>query len=454
MVNKKIEVTKNNILKKFYNRWYEGWTRCHIIKHYLILWSTLSRVLMLFTTVVGYWSYVHYSIALATVMLLCSFALLLVEFKNSNKKVIEKPFCREEQCVSKTNNCFLKEIKLNKEYKDSGYKIIGFGNRFSIYSKYINRNLSSDKKYRYNLDIVSFKAPKESLKCLPSILSYRAKKKRSILYNNKKIRLCADMFKTPTNELNLQFTDYFSGECTNDASCNYYKHPNKIKNIFSGHDLFIEKNKGDSFLLNLSDSNNHCANRIGAQTLALTTDGYIIILHQSGRAAYSKNKLVPSGSGSADKKDLKGTKGDLKKFIINIMERELIQECGLKKTENPIKKTKIIGFSRTLQRGGKPEFFGFSKLNVDSNVINPPNDERIFFKEKEKNVSRISISEFAHHMNNGIPKNIWAFAEKIISNALEKENKKEKEMASTALLLNLIFLIEYLNDKCVQIKKY
>lgn len=47
------------------------------------------------------------------------------------------------------------------------------------------------------------------------------------------------------------------------------------------------------------------SDHIGISTLAVTTDGYVIILHQNDKALTSTDRLTPSGSGSVDFSDLR-----------------------------------------------------------------------------------------------------------------------------------------------------
>ena len=47
------------------------------------------------------------------------------------------------------------------------------------------------------------------------------------------------------------------------------------------------------------------SDHIGISTLAVTTDGYVIILHQNNKALTSADRLTPSGSGSVDFRDFR-----------------------------------------------------------------------------------------------------------------------------------------------------
>lgn len=103
------------------------------------------------------------------------------------------------------------------------------------------------------------------------------------------------------------------------------------------------------------------SDHIGISTLAVTVDGYVIILHQNDKALTSTDRLTPSGSGSVDFKDF-SPNADFRETLKTAAERELREETNL--PANQIGHTTIIGFYRDMGRGGKPEFCCLTKLNV------------------------------------------------------------------------------------------
>ncbi|HET8755850.1 MAG TPA: hypothetical protein VFM58_07565 [Solirubrobacteraceae bacterium] len=108
------------------------------------------------------------------------------------------------------------------------------------------------------------------------------------------------------------------------------------------------------------------ANVIGISTLAVTSDDHLLVVQQTARNAASPGRAAPSGSGSVDERDLKGA-GDLAGMVIAAMERELREECNLP-ASIPIA-TRLTGFARWLERGGKPEFFGVSRIGVRAREV-------------------------------------------------------------------------------------
>lgn len=103
------------------------------------------------------------------------------------------------------------------------------------------------------------------------------------------------------------------------------------------------------------------ADVVGISTLAMTTDGHVVLVVQSHRNTASALLVAPSGSGSLEPKDVAGGLAD---SVRAGMERELREETGLRPEE--IVGTEITGFARWMERGAKPEFFGLTTLSVSS----------------------------------------------------------------------------------------
>ncbi len=118
----------------------------------------------------------------------------------------------------------------------------------------------------------------------------------------------------------------------------------------------------------LSAMNDH----IGISTLGFTRDRYLVLWEQSSQALHSQHLLAPTGSGSCDWKDL-----DVQDFgntLRRAMQRELCEESGRNGLEiGPavIDRTLVLGFYRWVRRGGKPEFAGITRLNVNRDQLEP-----------------------------------------------------------------------------------
>lgn len=72
------------------------------------------------------------------------------------------------------------------------------------------------------------------------------------------------------------------------------------------------------------------------------------------------------GLGLVDIIDLINSEGNFFKFLINFMEREFREECGIsnKKIKGKIFMV-FIGYCRLFERGGKLEFFGFFYVDLE-----------------------------------------------------------------------------------------
>lgn len=346
-------------------------------------------------------------ITVSAVSLLVSFigtvrSVILLNRRCFHRKFLDEKNYREE--IIKTVG-----ERVNEEYAQNGYKWDSFqGERF-LCSDLVDHALfdRSDKLY---LKVSPKMKPisndrREAL--------YQIVKKKvdagKIIFNDKLVCLRTDLLlssvlseknavgETDLSDLQLvevEKTDYFSNLTTNDQifsrlfSCDY-------SSVFYGKDMTV-----DSFsaLYNLSQS--PAANIIGVNTLAITCDGYLVINIQNNHNDVNNHNFVPSGSGSSDFNDLKaclqiekdgseevrkGLKSkkrytcEFKKFITYGMLRELAEESHLCKHKDKnafgefIKKylpsTYICGYIRLLNRGGKPDFFGVTFLDMDKEKV-------------------------------------------------------------------------------------
>ena len=124
------------------------------------------------------------------------------------------------------------------------------------------------------------------------------------------------------------------------------------------------------------------SNEIGVSTLAITLDGYLFLQVQGTHADSSAGLIVPSGSGSADWQDYTKNRrkniDSLEEIISYATKRELAEETGnqQKDPDQIVSKSKIIGFFRWLNFGGKPEFVSLSILNQNRDDIKPQSSEQ------------------------------------------------------------------------------
>lgn len=258
----------------------------------------------------------------------------------------------------------IKKIKLNERYESSKYEISYFYNgaekEHYIISDEINNKLIDGWKIRYEDLGYKFKLANEIREFVPSVLK-RTLSGEKIVFNGKLVRMYSDLFLDRKSIL-IQQAGYFDGQCSNELVFKKIKSNDSLNPPFLGEQLLIDK---ESYLYDLDFS--PCANYIGASTMVITSDNYIIIGKQGDLAKANAGRYAPSGSGSVNYKDIKNSR-DFNSLLINAMEREFSEENNYILGRDSIK-TVLIGYCRLIERGGKPDFFGVSRLKASKNEL-------------------------------------------------------------------------------------
>jgi len=256
-------------------------------------------------------------------------------------------------------NKVIKAINLNEKQIVNGYSIMSFCNGINeekyIMSDNINLKLMDGKSIRINKIGFKFELADEIKKYVPSILK-RNFMSNKLIFNGKLVRMASDLY-LDSDSINVQNVRYFDGQCTNEIVYKQIKSNYSLNFFFLGENLLVDK---DNILFDLEFSS--CANYIGASTLAITKDNYIVIGKQGDFSRANAGRYAPSGSGSVNYNDLKSSM-DFNSLIIKAMEREFCEENYYScESKNKIR-TIIIGYVRLLERGGKPDFFGISFID-------------------------------------------------------------------------------------------
>lgn len=195
-------------------------------------------------------------------------------------------------------------------------------------------------------------------------------RKAPVLFNARKVRLTSDPVLDEHSALgpvSVQPTHYFDTLVTNDSlPVRLASHRSRTE-VFNGNDLCFPGRTVPAC------QESACSNHIGASTIALTADDYLVIVEQGYRSNIASGLLMPSGSGSADWKDLDGTQ-DLREFVSRVATRELQEECGLGSAD--IGWLRVLGYGRLLARGGLPQFFCLARLNCSFRDIQVTRSER------------------------------------------------------------------------------
>lgn len=294
--------------------------------------------------------------------------------------------------------------KVSGPLRASGYELIrrtGVPGDALLTSRRVNQALLNNLSSELSIDRHAFKAEHHPEEVRAILLREFKQNKKTKLFNDKKVRLVSDPllgdngFLVPTR---IQPTRYFDTLVTNDAlniSIRYGLNQNKI---FDGHEFCFRNNEVPECSLS------QCANQIGMSTMALTSDHYFIIVGQKEGNAFSQRLWAPSGSGSADWKDVSNFK-DLQEFIKFAARRELAEECGL--AAGDVAWTRVIGYGRLLHRGGLPQFFCTAMLNCDIKKVRKTRPERHFVEYYERRYfdQQLSRREVVEALKSELEKN-------------------------------------------------
>ena len=184
-------------------------------------------------------------------------------------------------------------------------------------------------------------------------------------------------------------------------------------------------------LSSLADSG--LSNNIGVSTIAVTSDHHLCLWVQNYRAMQSEHSLAPSGSGSSDWKDFRGST-DFLRGVVAGMEREFAEEstrrgASMDSVEASLR-TKIVGYFRNVSRCGKPEFLGVTYVNLRYSDLTPNTEEVTGLGEFGRGVYVLDscFADFAG-----------------LKQILERTRSLPAEMVSIPLLANVDAFIAALN---------
>jgi hypothetical protein len=189
--------------------------------------------------------------------------------------------------------------------------------------------------------------------------------RRQIFENERKLCLCSDP-NPSEEELLFHYGGYFDSWMTNEA-CTRALLDDDGNIVVDGRSLFPADLGADTLCLRglgHSSMNNH----LGVSTLAFARDGVLMLSRQSKRAVVGGGQINASGSGSSDAGDFDTSRSTLQAAVKYGMRRELSEE-QMNRPGIPlhhIRQTRIVGYFRWSNRGGKPEFVGVTTLDCNS----------------------------------------------------------------------------------------
>ena len=204
---------------------------------------------------------------------------------------------------------------------------------------------------------------------------FREKRRsRALLWNEKKVRLASDLDAAMIESINkgnqamicLQPTTYYDSLCSNEImlySVFPKDDPTDVKDLWKDYVKDRSSTDNEPSLEHLSTS--RLSNHIGINILAIKKTGLLVVQKQGDAAIVNPGRLVPSSSGSLDWEDVEAklklsrsgsNRIRLGDVLLEGMIRELKEEDGFH--ESRVFAKWVIGYSRDLTRGGKPDFYG------------------------------------------------------------------------------------------------
>ena len=219
---------------------------------------------------------------------------------------------------------------------------------------------------------------------------------RKALINESKIGLAADIV-SETKQVEIYRTDYFSDLClvTNGKKDICSARPHNIDIIDyaqNGRMPYVQTNNGEIQMREFSTTSPPVSLHIGVEVLAISKDFLFRIPNQGKGVQYAQGLRAPYASGSLDWEDTNGS-DSLKETILAGARRELEEEWSGKGQIPEIKKIEVIGYFRHGERGGKPQFVCFAKLDSDDADIWPDVSENTKGEAPNRTANISSLKE-------------------------------------------------------------
>jgi 8-oxo-dGTP pyrophosphatase MutT (NUDIX family) len=270
-------------------------------------------------------------------------------------------------------------VSLDQDAKKHGCRVVEFEGMAGWTNPTLNKRLllnsgptASPLKYRANqtpwfaYDRHDLARKSSGAKLRRYVIETAMSEKR-VIFNAEKVRLCADIDISLSEVVELQRTDYISSLMTDGVAFkNIYLKADHVT-ISDGYSSFLEQVDGSWRLKPLASCRS--SNQLGATTLAFSSDGFLVLIDQTQHNRHSAGKISPSGSGSFDWAEVDNSRDDNFFDLVKMAAaRELLEETGLDAIADFDRDSLvrgrmiILGFTRLIHRGGKPEFFCVARL--------------------------------------------------------------------------------------------
>ena len=316
-----------------------------------------------------------------------------------------------EPSLTLLDNATLSQTDINagfefRHYNDGKY------DRQYIISDTVNSNLRAR-------DIAIEEAPKyqipEKYAAYSRImLEYQMSRSDKEAFENHRVcNLKSDLYPTTTS-VKVSCAEYF------DMLATYESFPYNYR----GEKGTIEF-RGSNYLYNdygvvFPISSNYAVNPIGANTLAITKDGKMIITRQGKDARTNSGKLMPSGSGVTSWHDYIDDEAvtTLQGIVIHGANYKLRLECEIPKRFTL--KTQVLGMAR-VPKGMKPDFYCLTEIDATL-------DELIEAGAKGQGYDVLEVGD--------------AKPSEVLSAYIDERNEKRPGSVSIQLFLESWFLAE------------
>ena len=254
----------------------------------------------------------------------------------------------------------LKTLKLDGVLTKAGYAIEAFGNSCDFsqvvaISDDVNLHLQGNR-------ISLFEIPNDldqTFQEQPEIADYISSHP---IFNGQLLGL-RDEIVPGCNHLCVSEARYFDSLGSNDIA-------HVLGGVFA---QLIEAGKMPGFIGSclVSEKLNALPNIMGVSTIAVTSDGFLVLNRQSSCSSANAGRIAPSGSGSVDYADYLELTDSLDTVclddvLIKAAERELKEESCIGDVGI---ETRLIGHFKLISRGGKGDFMCVSRLDCTKSDI-------------------------------------------------------------------------------------
>jgi hypothetical protein len=308
---------------------------------------------------------------LIIVALLAVSALVMYEYKRHTYGY--KKLSQTEQHLIQDN------LELDSAMQDAGYRINTFQHSYDsqselyIMSDQVNAHLREQgENIQLIHDELPYSIPETILNYVPALLR-RKIVSPGLVFNGRILGLSDELY-PDTQALHCRQVRYFESQVTDEIL--YYRLRNRrnMQSSQSGIELFTT-GPDDFHRTVMPMTYNASTNYLGVSTLLLTSDNYVILQIQGKKSNVNAGNYAPSGSGSVEYRDLKAFAHrdvSLADVLRHAVERELLEELGLDHIVTPEElhlSTKLIGYARLFERGGKPDFFMVTHTTLTKNEL-------------------------------------------------------------------------------------